>query len=152
MPKIVTDFAKDVPAELVVKGIHDGFSERGRGLLFIEMIGGVASDLAAPDCEYYDEALAWVKDPRNLQAWLQIVDASPTVIPALQSAFLERPSEVKKACEYLTRSASRTAGGLERFMRAMGMEAATSNSSMADWDEFDGEIAVSVHGSEYRSF
>ena len=60
MPKIVTDFDNDVPAELVVTGNRDGFSERGRGLLFIEMIGGAAADLASPDGEYYDETLAWV--------------------------------------------------------------------------------------------
>lgn len=52
MPKIVTDFAKDVPAELVVKEGRDAFSERGRGLLFIEMIGGAAADLASPDGEF----------------------------------------------------------------------------------------------------
>lgn len=142
MPKIVTDFERDVPAELVVTGSRDGFSERGRGLLFIEMIGGAAADLASPDGQYYDEALAWVKDPRNLEAWLQIVDASPTVIPSLQTAFLERPTELKKACEYLSRSAARTGGSLERFMRAMGMESSASGSSMADWDEADGEITT----------
>lgn len=142
MPKLVRDFTKDVPAELVVKGNNDAFSERGRALLFIEMIGDVASDLAAPNCGDYDETLAWVKNPLNLEAWLQIVDASPTVIPALQTAFLERPSELKVACEYLSRSASRTGGGLERFMRAMGMESAASASSAADWEEWDGEFSV----------
>lgn len=142
MPKLVKDFNKDVPAELIVEGHGDAFSERGRALLFIEMIGDVASDLAAPNGEDYDNTLAWVKDPLNLEAWLQIVDASPTVIPALQTAFLERPSELKTACEYLSRSASRTGGGLERFMRATGMESAASASSAADWEEWDGEFAV----------
>lgn len=146
MPKIVTDFVKDVPVELVVTGGTDCFSERGRGLLFIEMIGDVASDLAAPECEHYDETLAWMKDPRNLQAWLEIVDASPTVIPALQSAFLERPSELKVACEYLSRSASRTGGGLERFMRAMGMESAQGGSSLADVENYDDVSGACVVG------
>jgi len=146
MPKIVTDFAKDVPAELVVTQGTDGFSERGRGLLFIEMIGGAAADLASPDGEFYDETLAWVKDPRNLEAWLQIVDASPTVIPALQTAFLERPSELKVACEYLSRSASRTGGGLERFMRAMGMASAQGGSSLAELDDYDEVAGANVVG------
>lgn len=146
MPKIVTDFAKDVPADLVVTGGHDGFSERGRGLLFIEMIGDVASDLAAPDCEHYDETLAWVKDPRNLEAWLQIVDASPTVIPTLQTALLERPTELKVACAYLSRSASRAGGGLERFMRAMGMESTQGGSSLADLEDYDEVAGASVLG------
>ena len=142
MPKIVIDFPKDVPAELVVKGDNDAFSERGRALLFIEMIGDVASDLVVPNRDGYDETLAWVKDPLNLEAWLQIVDASPTVIPALQTALLERPAELKIACEYLSRSASRTGGGLERFMCAMGMESTGSASSAADWEKWDGEFSV----------
>lgn len=146
MPKIVTDFAKDVPAELVVTGSRDGFSERGRGLLFIEMIGGAAADLASPDGEYYDETLAWVKDPRNLEAWLQIVDASPTVIPSLQAAFLERPNELKVACEYLSRSAARTGGGLERFMRAMGMDSTQGASSLGDVDDYDEVAGANVIG------
>jgi len=146
MPKIVTDFEKDVPAELVVTGSRDGFSERGRGLLFIEMIGGAAADLASPDGEYYDETLAWVKDPRNLEAWLQIVDASPTVIPSLQTAFLERPNELKVACEYLSRSAARTGGGLERFMRAMGMDSPQGASSLGDVDNYDEVAGANVVG------
>lgn len=146
MPKIVTDFEKDVPAELVVTGSRDGFSERGRGLLFIEMIGGAAADLASPDGEYYDETLAWVKDPRNLEAWLQIVDASPTVIPSLQTAFLERPAELKVACEYLSRSAARTGGGLERFMRAMGMDSPQGASSLGDMDNYDEVAGANVVG------
>jgi hypothetical protein len=146
MPKIVTDFEKDVPAELVVTGSRDGFSERGRGLLFIEMIGGAAADLASPDGEYYDETLAWVKDPRNLEAWLQIVDASPTVIPSLQTAFLERPNELKVACEYLSRSAARTGGGLERFMRAMGMDSPQGASSLGDMDNYDEVAGANVVG------
>jgi len=147
MPKIVTDFAKDVPAELVVKEGRDAFSERGRGLLFIEMIGGAAADLASPDGEFYDEALAWVKDPRNLEAWLQIVDASAAVIPALQTALLQRPDELKTACAYLSRSASRTGGGLERFMRAMGMESSRGASSLADPDDYD-----EVTGANFLGF
>lgn len=137
MPKIVTDFPKDVPAELVVVSGIDGFSERGRGLMFIEMIGDVASDLAAPECEYYGETLAWVKDPRNLKVWFEIVDASPAAIPVLQSALLTRPGELRIACESLSRSASRTGGGLDRFMRAMGMESAQSGSSLADLENYD---------------
>ena len=146
MPKIVTDFEKDVPAELVVTGNRDGFSERGRGLLFIEMIGGAAADLASPDGEYYDETLAWVKDPRNLEAWLQIVDASPTVIPSLQTAFLERPAELKVACEYLSRSAARAGGGLERFMRAMGMDSPQGASSLGDMDAYDEVAGANIIG------
>jgi hypothetical protein len=149
MPKIVVDFDKDVPAELVETGPIDGFSERGRGLLFIEMIGNAASDLAKPDCEYYDETLAWVKDPRNIEAWLQIVDASPSVIPALQTALLERPSELKTACAYLSRSAARTGGSLDRFMRAMGMQSATGSSSLASWDEADEEGVT--YSADYRA-
>lgn len=146
MPRIVTDFAKDVPAELVVAGNRDGFSERGRGLLFIEMIGGAAADLVSPDGEYYDETLAWVNDPRNLEAWLQIVDASPTVIPSLQTAFLQRPKELKVACEYLSRSAARTGGGLERFMRAMGMDSVQGVSSLGDMDNYDEVAGANVVG------
>ena len=146
MPKIVTDFAKDVPAELVVTGNRDGFSERGRGLLFIEMIGGAAADLASPDGEYYDETLAWVKDPLNLEPWLQIVGASPAVIPSLQTAFLERPNELKVACEYLARSAARTGGGLERFMRAMGMDSVQEASSLGDLDDDDEVAGANVVG------
>lgn len=146
MPKIVTDFAKDVPAELVVTGNRDGFSERGRGLLFIEMIGGAAADLVSPDGKHYDEALAWVKDPRNLEAWLQIVDASPSVIPSLQTAFLERPGELKEACEELSRSARIGDRGLERFMRAMGMDSTQEASSLGDVDDYDEVAGENVFG------
>ncbi|MBY0240038.1 MAG: hypothetical protein K2X55_12055 [Burkholderiaceae bacterium] len=152
MPKIVTDFAKDVPAELVVTEGRDAFSERGRGLLFIEMIGGAAADLASPDGEFYDETLAWVKDPRNLEAWLQIVDASPAVIPSLQTAFLERPKELKVACEYLSRSAARTGGSLERFMRAMGMDSLQGASSLGDMDEYDEVSGANANGLSASSF
>lgn len=137
MPKIVTDFDKDVPADKFVGEGIDAFSERGRGLMFIEMISDVAGDLASPGCEHYDETLAWVKDPLNLAAWLQIVEASPSVVPSLQNAFLERPAELKLACEYLHRSASRTGDGLERFMRAMGMPSHSNGSSLGDSEAFD---------------
>jgi len=137
MPKIVTDFAKDVPADKIVTEGIDAFSERGRGLMFIEMIADVAGDLAAPESEHYGETLAWVKDPLNLAAWVQIVEASPSVVPTLQTAFLERPAELKVACEYLSRSASRTGGGLERFMRAMGMHSHGGSSSLGQSDAMD---------------
>lgn len=137
MPKIVTDFDNDVPADKVVSEGIDAFSERGRGLMFIEMISDVAGDLASPGCEHYDETLAWVKDPINLAAWLQIVEASPSVVPSLQNAFLERPAELKLACEYLHQSASRTGDGLERFMRAMGMPSHSGGSSLGDAEAFE---------------
>lgn len=137
MPKIVTDFDNDVPVDKIVSEGIDAFSERGRGLMFIEMISDVAGDLASPGCEHYDETLAWVKDPVNLAAWLEIVEASPFVVPSLQNAFLERPAQLKLACEYLHRSTSRTGGGLERFMRAMGMPSHRGGSSLGDPEAFE---------------
>lgn len=142
MPKIVKDFPKDVPADKIVTDGIDAFSERGRGLMFIEMIADVAGDLASPECEHYSETLAWVKDPLNVAAWVQIVEASPSVVPTLQAAFLERPAELKLACEYLSRSASRTGGGLERFMRAMGMHSCGGSSSLWQADAMDEMVDV----------
>lgn len=142
MPKIVTDFDNDVPADKMVSEGIDAFSERGRGLMFIEMISDVAGDLASPGCQQYDETLAWVKDPANLTAWMQIVEASPCVVPSLQNAFLERPAELKLACEYLHRSVSRTGSGLERFMRAMGMPSHSGGSSLGNSDAFEESAAV----------
>lgn len=137
MPKIVTDFDKDVPADKVVTEGIDAFSERGRGLMFIEMIADVAGDLVASDSEHYDETLAWVKNPLNLKAWVQIVEASPSVVPSLQKAFLERPAALKLACETVYRASSRTGDGLERFMRAMGMQSHSGSSSLGDSDAMD---------------
>lgn len=105
--------------------------------MFIEMIADVAGDLVKPESEHYDETLAWVKNPLNLTAWVQIVEASPAIVPTLQAAFLERPAQLKVACEYLSRSASRTGGGLERFMRSVGMHSYSGSSSLGDSDAMD---------------
>lgn len=137
MPKIAKDFDKDVPADKVVTEGIDAFTERGRGLMFIEMIADVAGDLAASDSENYDETLAWVKNPLNLKAWVQIVEASPSVVPSLQKAFLERPAALKLACETVYRASSRTGDGLERFMRAMGMQSYAGSSSLGESDAMD---------------
>ncbi len=137
MPKIVKDFEKDVPSDLIVHEGIDAFTVHGRCMLFIEMIADVASDLAQPGSEHHDETLAWVKNPANLEAWIQIVNVSPGVIPHLQLAFLERPVEIKKACEILSRTVSRNGTDLSKFMEAMGMESASSDSSLVDWDQFE---------------
>jgi len=139
MPKIVNDFDKDVPSELIVHDGIDAFTVQGRCLLFIEMLADVASDLAAPGSEHHDETLSWVKDSANLEAWLQIVNVAPEVIPALQNAFLERADEVKIACETLRRTVSRDGADLSKFMAAMGMESASSHSSLTTWNHFDDE-------------
>jgi hypothetical protein len=147
MPKIVNDFHNDVPSELIVHDGIDAFTVQGRCMLFIEMIADVASDLAAPGSQYHDETLAWVQDPANLEAWLQIVNVSPEVIPVLQNAFLERAVEVKHACEILSRTVSRNGGDLSRFMEAMGMESASSDSSLMDWNRFDEESSAECYSS-----
>lgn len=137
MSKAEEDFPSDVPSALVVEEGIDAFTVRGRCMLFIEMISDVASDLVSPESEHYDETLAWVKDPANLEAWIEVVDASTSVVPILQNAFLERPKELKQACERVTRSIKRNGGDLLHFMEAMGMSSALSESSLTAWESFD---------------
>jgi hypothetical protein len=53
---------------------------------------------------------------------------------------------LKVACEYLSRSAARTGGGLERFMRAMGMDSTQGASSLGDVDDYDEVAGANVIG------
>lgn len=142
MRKPEIDFPKDVPHDLVVDGL-DGFARRGKAMLCIEMINDVASDLATGAGPEYEETLAWVNDPRNIAAWLQLVDASPHVVPALQEALLVRPNEIKVACSQASRSYGRAGGDLSRFMEMMGMTRVSEDSVLGECEEND-ELAPAM--------
>lgn len=145
MGRIKLDFDTDVPADKVDLSPFDGFARGGKAIMCIDMIGNVAGDLATGEGPDYEDALAWVNDPRNLEVWLAMVDASPQVIPALQSALLDRPNELVKCCEHAMRSYSRTEEVPFGFMRAMGMSIVNVDSHLStvgDYEAFESQYAV----------
>lgn len=127
-----TDFARDVPAELMVSpGEMDAFMKRGHVSLFIALIGDTAANLLFdPSTAEYQETFSWASDPKNLECWLTLVGGSEHLVPTLQDALLQRPALLKKACQDALRSQAQNGGDFERFMEAMGMQPVSQGSSL----------------------
>lgn len=136
----MTDFMMDIPAELAVDG-SDAFEERGRFLLFIEMIGSIAKDLCAPvEGLHHQESAEWIANPENMQLWCDIIDADEKVVPVLCKAIQNKPQEIAKACENLVRSGHTEAGGdFKRFMEVMGVKRTQNRSNLPSWDDQESE-------------
>jgi len=135
-----TDFSEDIPLDLVVEG-SDAFDERGRFLLFIEMIGSIAKDLCAPvEGLHHQESAEWIANPDNMQLWCDMIDADARVVPVLCKAIQTKPREIAKACENLVRSGHTDAGGdLTRFTEAMGVKRTQNRSNLPSWEDQESE-------------
>lgn len=123
------DFERDIPQDLMVVGA-DAFQERGRYLLFIEMIGFAAKDLCLPQTDpNYIDSLNWLSDDTQIKAWLSMIDASPTVASDIHKAVLERPEEIAEACEIVLRNSHADVASLDRFMSRLGVPVCQKNAS-----------------------
>lgn len=130
MGKEILDFEADLPSEIRVEG-YDAFQERGRFLLFIEMIGSIAHDLCLPQEDpNYQDSLQWLNNPANMLDWIDMIDGSEDVAPILQKAIHDRPGVIAGACATVVRGSQGDSGSFQSFMRAMGVKDTRSGSSL----------------------
>jgi hypothetical protein len=127
------DFLKDVPQELIVEGV-DAFLERGRYLLFIEMIGFTAKDLCLPpEHKDYQDAASWLADTTNIQGWCGMIDANQALASVIAQAIRDRPREIAYACEMAMKGVYASTTDFSSFMEAMGIPKTGGASSLQDF-------------------
>lgn len=133
----VPDFEKPAPASDIEDGI-DAFDERGRYLLFVEMIGAAATDLTLP-AQHADhqDAMEWLSDPSYMRTWLMLIGGDIDLAEKLQTAIKGNPTEIGSACSKFLSVSHGDTFTMDKFLRAFGIATQTSGSSLVDFEDSD---------------